>query len=226
MVTYTEHLSCYMVLEFITAKSDVLNSLRKYVDRAENHHKPLRISYIRSDNGGQYTSVVLHSYFEEKGVICQRTAPRTPQQNTVVEHVNQTIFQIARSLLKHAGLAERYWPEAALYAAYIKNHLPKSNNGITPFEWWTGSAAIYDHIHTFGCLTYTVMPSKLRKQLDDIMYQSILLGYSEETMSQYRVLYLITKRIITTMDAHFDESMLYKDTVGIGKGMALLARVI
>jgi hypothetical protein len=123
MVTFTEHVSRYTVLDFLTAKSDVPKSLKKYVERAETHHQ-LKVSYIRSDNGEEYTSAALQSYFEEKGITHQRTAPYMPQQNGTAEPVNQTILQIARTLLKHAGLPDRYWPdEAAPYVAYIKYRL-------------------------------------------------------------------------------------------------------
>jgi hypothetical protein len=224
MVTYTEHVSRYTVLDFLALKLDVPKTLKKYVEHAENYRK-LKISYIRSDNEGEYTSAMVHSYFEGKGIVHQKIAPYTPQRNGVAERMNETIFQITRSLLKHAGLPERYWPDAALYAAYVKNRLP-NKDGITPFELWTGSAPSYDHIRTFGCLTYAVVPSELRKKVDDKTCRCILLGYSEETGSQYHVLDLVTKRILTTMDARFDESVLNKDIMGAGKNMALLDRVI
>jgi len=56
------------------------------------------------------------------GIIHQLTAPYTPQQNGVAERSNRTIFDMTRSMLRHARLPLKFWPEAVATAVHNKNH--------------------------------------------------------------------------------------------------------
>ncbi|CAL2230464.1 unnamed protein product [Prunus armeniaca] len=49
---------------------------------------------LRSDNGGEYVNKVLHSYFQEHGILHETTCPYTPQQNDVAERKNRQILEI------------------------------------------------------------------------------------------------------------------------------------
>ena len=42
----------------------------------------------------------------------EKTIPRTPQQNGVVEHMNRTINECARSMRLHSGLPKAFWADA------------------------------------------------------------------------------------------------------------------
>jgi transposase InsO family protein len=59
-----------------------------------------RLRVLRTDNGGEFTSVEFEMYYAEHGIERQHTAPYTPQQNSVVERRNQSVVTMARSLLK------------------------------------------------------------------------------------------------------------------------------
>ena len=54
----------------------------------------------------------------------QLTAPYSPQQNEVVERQNQTIIEIARSLLMTVGMPRRFWGDAVMTAVYLLNRSP------------------------------------------------------------------------------------------------------
>jgi transposase InsO family protein len=54
--------------------------------------------------GGEFTSRSLSNYCIELGVGRELTTPFTPQQNGVVEHHNQTLIGVARSMLKAKSL--------------------------------------------------------------------------------------------------------------------------
>ena len=69
-----------------------------------------KVSHLRTDNGGKFTS--FEDFLASKGIQRQTTKPYSPQQNGVVERKNQTVKEMARSLLHHASLPPSFWGEA------------------------------------------------------------------------------------------------------------------
>ena len=49
------------------------------------------------------------------------TSPYCPEQNGVVERLNRTTMESARSMMYHAGLPLNFWAEACNTALYIHN---------------------------------------------------------------------------------------------------------
>ncbi|GKA28074.1 retrovirus-related pol polyprotein from transposon TNT 1-94 [Tanacetum coccineum] len=52
---------------------------------------------IRTDNGTEFVNKDLTDYYERVGIFHQKTVPRTPQQNGVVERRNRTLVEAARN---------------------------------------------------------------------------------------------------------------------------------
>ena len=63
-----------------------------------------KLKCLRFDNGGEYCSHEFEDYFSTNGIRRQKTIPRTPQENRVVEPMNMTIMERARSMRLHVGL--------------------------------------------------------------------------------------------------------------------------
>ena len=62
---------------------------------------------------------------------------RTSQKNGIVERKNQTIVEMARSMLIDKKLKNDYWAEAVVVAIHILNISPtKAVRKITPYEAW------------------------------------------------------------------------------------------
>jgi transposase InsO family protein len=59
---------------------------------------------LRTDNGGEFTTVEFASYCADEGVQHHYSASYSPQQNGVVEWRNQTVVGMARALLKQRGM--------------------------------------------------------------------------------------------------------------------------
>ena len=59
---------------------------------------------IRSDNGTEFKNEVLDNFCTDKGITRQYSAPRTPQQNGVVERKNRTLIEAARTMLSESKL--------------------------------------------------------------------------------------------------------------------------
>ncbi|GJV92247.1 retrovirus-related pol polyprotein from transposon TNT 1-94 [Tanacetum coccineum] len=57
------------------------------------------VRYIRTDNGTEFVNQVMSKYYEGVGIFHQKSVPRTPQQNGVVERRNRTLVEAARTML-------------------------------------------------------------------------------------------------------------------------------
>ena len=86
--------SRYMWLQLLTSKDEAAVEIKKFKTRTEAESgKKLRV--LRTDRGGEFTSVEFATYCADQGVGQHHTAPYSPQQNGVVERRNQTVVGMA-----------------------------------------------------------------------------------------------------------------------------------
>jgi hypothetical protein len=128
-----------------------------------------------------------------------------PQQNSVVEHRNQTVIGTARSMLKAKGLPGMFWTEAIAAAMYVLNRSPtKGVAGKTPYEVWHGRKSVVHHLRTFSCIAYVKDTSPNMKKLDDRSHPMIFMGYEQGTKG-YRVYDPVTYRVHVLRDIVLDD---------------------
>ena len=68
------------------------------------NEKGLNIVSIRSDHGGELQNESFENFCEENGIRHNFIAPRTPQQNGVMERKNRSLEEGARTLLNETML--------------------------------------------------------------------------------------------------------------------------
>jgi len=96
------------------------------------------IKVLRSDRGNEYTSNQFHKFYEDEGMERQLTVSYTTQQNGVFERKNQTVMEMAKSMLREKGLKKTFWAEAIYITVYLMNRYPtKVMWGKTPLEAWS-----------------------------------------------------------------------------------------
>ena len=96
------------------------------------------------------------------------TAPYTPQQNGVVERRNQTLLDMARSMLKAKQVPNLFWGEAVLTAAFILNRsFTRSVDGMTSYEAWYGRKPDVRFLRIFGCVGHVKVAGPHLRKLDD-----------------------------------------------------------
>ena len=83
----------------------------------------MKIKHIRSDNGTEFKNSGLDDYLDELGITHELSAPYTPQQNSVVEHKNKTLAEMARTMLDEYKTPRRFWTEAIDTACHIINRV-------------------------------------------------------------------------------------------------------
>ena len=78
---------------------------------------------IRSDHGTEFENQFFEDYCTEFGIDHNFFATRTPQQNGVIERKNQTLEEMARTMLCEGNLPKYFWTEAVNTACYILNRI-------------------------------------------------------------------------------------------------------
>ena len=83
---------------FLSAKHEASDAFCVLTKKLQNE-KDQSIVSIRSDHGGEFENKDFKELCEEKGNDHNFTAPRTPQQNGVVERKNRVLTEMTRSML-------------------------------------------------------------------------------------------------------------------------------
>ena len=147
----------------------------------------------------------------EEGIIREVSAPYSHQQNGMSERCNRTVLDPVRFMLKHAGMPNNLCAAAVSTAVFMTNQLPsRALPNSTPFLRWTREKSDISHLRTFSCLIFLWTHAELRKKLNNHVYKCVLLGYSAEPSTQYRVMDVNWRRVYIARDVQFDESTLYQ----------------
>ncbi|KAG6523912.1 hypothetical protein ZIOFF_013800 [Zingiber officinale] len=193
---------------FMRQKSEVFMIFKKFKSLVEKQSGCF-IKTLRSDRGKEYTSKEFHNFCEDEGVERQLTVRYTPQQNGVTERKNQTIVEMAKSMMHEKGLPKIFWAEAVYTAVYLSNRCPTTAiPNKTPFEAWSGRRPSVNHLKVFGSICYSQIPKQKRSKLDESSERCIFVGYS--TMSKgYRLFNLQLGQVIISRDVQVDENALW-----------------
>ena len=84
------------------------------------------------------------------GYILETTAAESLFQNTIVEHLHQTLGNMMHSMLTGVELRNTFGADALPHAMYVKNRLPLQAITITPFEKLKGTKPNISHLCVFG----------------------------------------------------------------------------
>ena len=84
------------------------------------------------------------------GIKHQKTPPKSPRLNGLVERMNRTLTERASSLLLDAKLLKLFWGEALCTIAHNINLTPIiALGGDVPDKVWYGKDVYYDHLDIF-----------------------------------------------------------------------------
>jgi hypothetical protein len=133
---------------------------------------------LRSDNGGEHTSLKFKAFCKEHGIKRELSCPRTPQQNGVAERKNRTLCEGAKAMRLGADLPKPFWGDALICANYVCNRWPSAVlDGKTPFEALFGRRPSVKHLKTFGCICYVNVTLDDRAKDDPFSKKGIFIGY-------------------------------------------------
>lgn len=196
--------SRFMWLILQAAKSDAPAAIKRFKAAAERE-SGRKLKVLRTDYGGEFTSVKFGDYCAAEGIKRHHSAPYSPQQNGVVKWRNQTIVATARSLLKQRGMPAMLWGEAVTTAVFLLNRAPtKALDGKMPYEAWYGKKPAVSFLRTFGCVAFMKKTAPHQAKLDDRSIPVVFIGYENGTKA-YRVFDPVSRRVHVTRDLVFDE---------------------
>ena len=121
----------------------------------------MKIKIIRSDHGGEFQNESFENFCDENGILHNFSAPRTPQQNGVVERKNSSLEELARTMLNEYNVAKYFWADVASTTCYVLNRmLIKPILKITPYELFKGRKPNVAHLKIFGCTCFVLNNGK------------------------------------------------------------------
>jgi transposase InsO family protein len=124
-VTFIDDFSRKVWIYMLKRKADVFivfKQFRALVEKSTGRS----IKCLRIDNGGDFTSMEFENYCKEFGIDRHKTTGYTPQQNGVIERMNKTLLERARSMLSNANLQQELWAEEVTTACYLVNRSPST----------------------------------------------------------------------------------------------------
>ncbi|MBW0558039.1 hypothetical protein O181_097754 [Austropuccinia psidii MF-1] len=111
------------------AKHQLCLWMIKFTNVTSFHIMPLR-----TDNSTEFRNIFLTTFLHEHGIIHETSIPYEHHQNGKIEHTNQSILEIARTMLTASRLPKELWPYAFRHATWIFNSTLHSDNITTPYE--------------------------------------------------------------------------------------------
>ncbi len=145
-ITFMDDFSCYTHVGLCKAKDDALNIFKMWKACTEKEMgQTLKI--LCTDGGGEYTSNNFSTYLAEHSIKCELTNTYTPQENSISEWANQTLNNLAHSMiadtkevLQAKSLPSSLWSQAVHHAAWIKNRIftCSLNTDTTPYQAYFG----------------------------------------------------------------------------------------
>ncbi|CAG4933546.1 unnamed protein product [Colias eurytheme] len=192
----------YRHVYFMKHKSDVMEVFKRYNAMIKNKFMH-NVRILHTDNGTEYVNNVFKEYLEREGIVHERSAAYTPEQNGRAERENRTIVESARSMLYARDVPLELWAEAVQCATYILNRTSSTQTpNTTAFELWNGIKPQVGHVKVFGSTGYVHVPDQLRTKFEKKSKKMMLVGYDN---MNYRMYDMNTNKITISRNVIFDE---------------------
>ena len=139
---------------FLATKKETYEVFEIFVRLVQKKHSTEVIN-IRSYHGSEFESSNFLNFCSTNGTDHNFSAPRTPQQNGVVERKNRTLENVTRTMLTASKLPQFYWAEAINTACYLINRCTiRTFLNKTPYELLKERKPSLAHLRPFGCICY------------------------------------------------------------------------
>jgi hypothetical protein len=205
ILVLVDEFSRFTWVEFVRKKSHVPMLLINLLKRLQVLHG-MQVRVIRSDNGTEFKNSTIEDYLASVGITHNFSAPRTPQQNGVVERKNRTLVEAARTMLNASGLPLSFWAEAVSTACYTQNRsLVVKRQEKTPYQLLYNKRPNIKFFHVFGCKCYVLNDREPIGKFDPKGDDAIFIGYAWDTVA-YRVYIPRTKVVVVSTNVKFDDS--------------------
>ncbi|GJX70884.1 retrovirus-related pol polyprotein from transposon TNT 1-94, partial [Tanacetum coccineum] len=191
-------------VKFLRSKDETLEFVTNFLKQIQvGLNKTVR--FIRTDNGTEFVNQVMSEYYEGVGIFHQKSVPRTPQQNGVVERRNRTLVEAARTMMIFLKAPMFLWAEAIATACYTQNRsLIHTRHNNTPYELVHDKNSDLTFFRVFGTLCYPANDSENLGKFQAKADIGIFVGYAPSRKG-YRIYNKRTRRLMETIHVTFDE---------------------
>jgi hypothetical protein len=197
--------SRYTWVLFLAHKNEAHKAFVKHCRRIQNE-KGYTINNVRSDRGREFDNQDIELYCDQNGFGHNFSAPRTPQQNGVVERKNRSLQEMSRTMLNEHNLPQYFWAEAVNTACYVINRtIIRNTLNKTPYELWNNRKPNIGYFKVFGCKCFVLNDRDNLGKFDAKSDEGIFLGYSTNSKA-YRVFNKRTMVVDESMHVVFDET--------------------
>ena len=146
----------YVTMYFLKGKHKALQQVKNYL--AHLQVRGMSTHAICIDCGTEFINKDLQLWCHAKGMEIQFTAPYSPSQNGVAEHMNCTLVELACAMLIASKLPKYLWEQAVAHMAYVQNcayTIAVSRH--TPYEAWNGRKPNVLHLCEFGAPVWVLL---------------------------------------------------------------------
>ena len=133
MAKYTDNLTIFMAVYFISTNDEALTTIYSFVQDLVMS-LGLRLLHIRADSDSEFIADFSCDYCKNTAVIQQFSFPNTPKENDLSKGDGRTIMDVVRCMLNGAALPKCPWGKMPATAVFLLNRLPnKTIGGDTPY---------------------------------------------------------------------------------------------
>ena len=132
----------------IKSKKETKGALQEWIRMLETLCKN-KVAYIQADWGGEFRNTELATWCKKKGIQLKETVPRHSKTNAIIERLNRTLQDMARTAMISAGV-KGLWGDAIQWAAYTKNRIPHKTLKQAPIEALLGKRVDRSNLRPFG----------------------------------------------------------------------------
>jgi hypothetical protein len=188
---------------FLKQKSQAADYIKHFVLRREREGHAMQC--LRTDKGGEFSEETFKQWLWDKGIRLQQSPPYTPQLQGVVERMNRTLGDMARTIRVSAGLDKEFWVLAWSTAVYLRNRAPASaHGGKTPYELYFEKIPNLSTLRVFGCRAEALIPAETRRKDDLRSVSGMFVGYDEDSRA-YKFLPDGSRKWKSVRSLKFDE---------------------
>ena len=198
VLTIIDDFSRYCIAIPIRSKSDTTETLKQAIKEIQLA-TGRKVKSIQADWGGEFKNGALNSWCKTKGIIQKETVAYHSETNAIVERLNRTLQDIARTAMIGAQL-KGLWGDAIKWAAYTKNQIPHENlTGMTPAQvFLLKEVPTRNNLRPFGqrVMIHIYKDQREGGQWAPRAQEARIIGYTE-THGVYQVITPTGKRLIS-----------------------------
>jgi hypothetical protein len=213
---FSDYYSDYVWVYFVKMKNEFIDALTKFY-REHNDRLGIQMKVLQGDSDTMHKDSVTEEFLlNHKGIRLQLSAPYSHSQNGQVERDMQNVLDRSRTLMSAGGVPNKFWDFAVRHACLLTNYYPSSklsNNYKSPYELVNGQVPDVSNLEPFYSPGVYHLTRDERKSSNLTNYKAApcrYLGINPQSPSNYLILDVLNKRVITRKSCKFQEEHIQK----------------